>query len=390
MRARGRAWFRWGVTVRRTDRAQRPEPLRRPAAAPQTPAPVATPGPTGWQPKAGGVRGRPPAQQAQAPAQAQAVGAATDTFSRAAVSPEQLRRIMPGLSAERAEALAPHLNRAMKDAGIDTPQRAAMFLAQLGHESGGLRHFEELASGRAYEGRRDLGNLQPGDGVRFKGRGPIQLTGRANYAAASKALGIDLVNNPELAARPDVGFKVAAWYWSSRGLNQLADQGRFDAITQRINGGQNGAADRHAYLARANAALGGGFGGGPLATGSTPIPSTDAPERSYGVRRGATRDSAAPGFTRMADSYAQRAQMSQELFFFLLLELILGVDLDALAENPDFQAFAQAAGANWQKGQPVPESLAAEFMAHQLAARVEAGEDPRTAAQAVKAALAAN
>jgi putative chitinase len=171
------------------------------------------------------------------------------------VTVDQLRRIMPSLSQAKAQQYLPHLNRAMQEAGITTKARQSQFLAQLGHESGGLRYMEEIASGAAYEGRRDLGNTQPGDGRRFKGRGPIQLTGRANYAAASRALGIDLVNNPQRAADPDVGFRIATWYWQTRGLNNLADQGNFREITRRINGGYNGLADREAYLRRAQAAL---------------------------------------------------------------------------------------------------------------------------------------
>ena len=139
----------------------------------------------------------------------------------------------------------------MQEAGITTKPRQAMFLAQLAHESGGLRYMEEIASGAAYEGRRDLGNTQPGDGRRFKGRGPIQLTGRSNYAAASRALGIDLVNNPTRAADPDVGFRTAAWYWNTRNLNKYADSGDFKELTRRINGGYNGLADRQKYYARA-------------------------------------------------------------------------------------------------------------------------------------------
>lgn len=172
------------------------------------------------------------------------------------VSMAQLKRIMPNLPDAKARQYLPYLNKAMVEAGITTPKRQAAFLAQLAHESGGLRYMEEIASGAAYEGRRDLGNTQPGDGRRFKGRGPIQLTGRANYAAASKALGIDLVNNPQRAADPDVGFRIATWFWQTRGLNQLADAGRFSDITRRINGGYNGAADRNRYWEIAKNALG--------------------------------------------------------------------------------------------------------------------------------------
>jgi len=167
------------------------------------------------------------------------------------VSLQQLRQIMPHLSDARARECLPHLNKAMAEASINTPQRQAAFLAQLAHESAEFRYFEELASGKAYEGRKDLGNIHPGDGVRYKGRGPIQLTGRNNYRAAGQALGIDLENNPKRAADVDVGFRTAAWFWNSRNLNSLADQGDFRGITKRINGGYNGLPQREAYYHRA-------------------------------------------------------------------------------------------------------------------------------------------
>ncbi|HVG61347.1 MAG TPA: LysM peptidoglycan-binding domain-containing protein [Hyalangium sp.] len=172
------------------------------------------------------------------------------------VSLQQLKRVMPNLSDAKARQVLPHLNKAMVEANINTPKRQAAFLAQLAHESGELRYFEEIASGAAYEGRRDLGNTQPGDGVRFKGRGPIQLTGRSNYRAAGKALGIDLERNPKRAADLDVGFRTAAWFWNSRGLNKYADAGNFREVTRRINGGYNGLASREAYYRRALNVLG--------------------------------------------------------------------------------------------------------------------------------------
>jgi len=172
------------------------------------------------------------------------------------ITQKQLKTIMPNLSDTKAKQYLPLLNKAMAEGGINTPKRQAAFLAQLAHESGELKYFQELASGKAYEGRKDLGNTQPGDGVKYKGRGPIQLTGRANYAAAGKALGLDLVNHPELAATPEVGFRVATWFWNSRNLNGYADSGNFDAITKSINGGLNGKASRDAYYKKALGALG--------------------------------------------------------------------------------------------------------------------------------------
>ncbi len=188
------------------------------------------------------------------PAQATASPAAGDGSG---VSAEQLMQIVPQLDAGQAPAIASHLNQAMAEANIDTPQRQAMFIAQLAHESGGFRYMEEIASGAAYEGRADLGNTQPGDGVRYKGRGYIQVTGRHNYGEAGRALGLDLINNPELAAQPENAARIAAWYWGSRSINDAADAGDFVRATRLINGGTNGLADRQSYYARAQAALGG-------------------------------------------------------------------------------------------------------------------------------------
>lgn len=170
----------------------------------------------------------------------------------------QLRKIMPNCSEARAAALLPFLNAALTEASVDTPWRVAAFVAQLAHESGELRYFEELASGTAYEGRKDLGNTEPGDGKRFKGRGPIQLTGRSNYRAAGAELALPLEAVPEMAASPEHGFRIAAWYWKKHGLNERADAGplAFDSITRRINGGLNGKVDRDRFYARAMQALG--------------------------------------------------------------------------------------------------------------------------------------
>jgi predicted chitinase len=164
-----------------------------------------------------------------------------------------LMKAMPGLSRNDAQKYLPHIEQAMREFQITTPARAQMFLAQVGHESGSLRYMEEIASGAAYEGRKDLGNTQPGDGRKYKGRGPIQLTGRANYAAAGKALGLDLINHPELAADPRNAFRVSAWWWWQAGLNPIADRRDVNAATRRINGGTNGLTDRQQRYARTSA-----------------------------------------------------------------------------------------------------------------------------------------
>ncbi len=158
--------------------------------------------------------------------------------------------ISAGVPRQIAVVEAPRAERAMRGFDITTQKRAEMFLAQVLHESGGLQFFEEIASGTAYEGRRDLGNVHPGDGRRYKGRGPIQLTGRSNYKWAATLLGLPLEKHPEMASQHTIGWRIAGLYWESHGLNQLADQGKFVEITRRINGGENGLASRRAYLAK--------------------------------------------------------------------------------------------------------------------------------------------
>jgi putative chitinase len=160
---------------------------------------------------------------------------------------DQINQIMP-FARSRAAKFLDGINAAMDEFGIDTPARQASFIAQVGHESGQLQYVRELASGSAYEGRKDLGNTWPGDGVRYKGRGLIQITGRANYAACGAALGLDLVDHPELLEDPTNACRSAAWFWSTHGLNELADAGDQVRVTKRVNGGTNGLADRLALF----------------------------------------------------------------------------------------------------------------------------------------------
>lgn len=172
------------------------------------------------------------------------------------VTLDQLIHIMPA-GAKRLPNFVDAINATLAEFSINTPARAAAFLAQLGHESGQFRYMAELASGEAYEGRVDLGNTEPGDGKKFKGHGPIQITGRANHKACSLALYGDerLLDTPELLEQPEDGCRAAGWFWKTRGLNMLADEGDFDRITKRINGGQNGREDRRALWAVAKRVL---------------------------------------------------------------------------------------------------------------------------------------
>ncbi len=128
------------------------------------------------------------------------------------MTPQELLRVMPH-AGERVNTFAAPLTAAMAEYGIDTPQRKAAFLAQLAHESGSLRYVREIADGMAYEGRKDLGNVQPGDGPKYKGRGLIQITGRANYLSCGAALGLPLVDHPELLEEPSNACRSAGWFW---------------------------------------------------------------------------------------------------------------------------------------------------------------------------------
>jgi len=166
-------------------------------------------------------------------------------------------RAIAGGPAPLASKLVGPINTHAASQGITTPLRMAHFVAQIAHESGSFLYAEEIADGSAYEGRADLGNTEPGDGRRYKGRGLIQLTGRANYADYSRDSGIDYVARPELVASdPFAAVDVACWYWNKRRINALADADDVKAVTKAINGGYNGLDDRMAYLARAKAVLG--------------------------------------------------------------------------------------------------------------------------------------
>ena len=173
-----------------------------------------------------------------------------------------LRAIAPhysGAAGARQTAIVTQVGAALWETltafGINTVLRAAHFLAQTCHESAGFSTTEEFADGTAYEGRKDLGNSEPGDGVRFKGRGLIQLTGRANYALFGRLIGLDLIADPRVAAEPVLSLKIACAFWQQRGLNRFADADDVESVTTRINGGLNGLESRKVFLAKAKAAL---------------------------------------------------------------------------------------------------------------------------------------
>lgn len=176
------------------------------------------------------------------------------------ISLQQLLQILPN-AGQKAGVFVPALNAAMGKYGIVTRLRIAAFIAQIGHESGQLMYVRELGSNQ-YLSRYDTGTLAKrlgntpevdGDGQKYRGRGLIQITGRANYEACSEALFGDarLLNTPELLEHPVYASMSAAWFWHRFGLNTLADKVDFLTITKRINGGTNGLADREALYERA-------------------------------------------------------------------------------------------------------------------------------------------
>ena len=209
----------------------------------------------------------------------------------------QLRAIMPSLPEERAAFWLPYLSAAMQEFAITTPARAAAFLAQVAHESGELARLVEnlnysaaglrktwpsrfrddataakyarrpmAIANRVYANRLGNGDEHSGDGWRYRGHGPIMVTGKANYEAMEKALGVPLVEHPELLVHPEHGSRSAAYFWQSRGLNKVVDAGEavaakdgpleaFRASTRVINGGLIGWPERLVYWKRARAVL---------------------------------------------------------------------------------------------------------------------------------------
>lgn len=205
-----------------------------------------------------------------------------DQFTRAA-----------SLSADLATRWYPHLVSTMAEFDISTPARQAAFIAQIGTESGGFKTLSEsfnysiaglaifgnrlTASQREQLGRRNregplpverqraianlvyagrYGNKASGDGYKFRGRGLKQITFLDNYLACGRTLGIDLISNPDLLLQDEYAARSAGWFWKANNCNSFADSGDFVGLTKRINGGDNGLADRQARYAVAKKALG--------------------------------------------------------------------------------------------------------------------------------------
>ncbi|MBQ4839338.1 MULTISPECIES: glycoside hydrolase family 19 protein [Pseudoalteromonas] len=199
------------------------------------------------------------------------------------ITHDQLVGIVPNAKAEDIEKYIEALNEVLPQFEVNTPLRAAHFIAQIAHESGSFRYESEnlnysdkalqaifgkyfpteeeaqayarkpeKIANRVYANRMGNGNEASGDGWKYRGRGLIQLTGKDNYHRCGDALAIDLVNDPELVvADPSLTVKTACYYWDSRKLNQYADQDDLLIITKRINGGTHGLDDRAAFLNRA-------------------------------------------------------------------------------------------------------------------------------------------
>lgn len=156
-------------------------------------------------------------------------------------------------------AIAAAMDKFCPQYGIDTPLRLAHFLAQAAHETEDFRFFKEIwgptAAQRGYEGRKDLGNTQPGDGFRYRGRGIFEETGRYNYERTGRELGIDLVGNPDQAAEPYTSVQIACLFWRDRNINAAADADDVKAVTRKVNGGLNGLVSRTEHLRRAKEVL---------------------------------------------------------------------------------------------------------------------------------------
>lgn len=196
------------------------------------------------------------------------------------ITADRLKQLAPNIKPDIASAIATSLEQNRSAYGVTTAQRLAHFLGQVCHESGGFTRFTEnlnysaerlcqvwpsrfpnleaakpfarnpdALAEKVYAGR--MGNVNPGDGAKFKGRGLIQLTGRANYAEASRYSGLDLIEFPGQAADPAKSAKIALGYWRSRGLNELADQDDIAAITRKINGGLVGLPERREMVEKA-------------------------------------------------------------------------------------------------------------------------------------------
>lgn len=178
------------------------------------------------------------------------------------VDAQTMLEVAPRFSGENAArqaaivtAVGAVLRPTLEQFAIDNRLRIVHFLGQTCQESAGFRTTEEFASGDDYEGRADLGNTQPGDGRRYKGRGLIQLTGRANYRRVGDVLGLPLEQNPMLAAEPVLSLRIACEYWKSHNINAACDADNLEKVTRLVNGGTTGIDDRRIFTTKAKNAI---------------------------------------------------------------------------------------------------------------------------------------
>jgi putative chitinase len=178
------------------------------------------------------------------------------------VDGQTMREVAPHFSGDRADrqakiiaGIGEVLRPTLESYDIDSRLRIAHFLGQTCEESAGFQTTQEFASGEEYEGRKDLGNVNVGDGPRFKGRGILQLTGRTNYRAYGQALGVDLENNPQLAAEPALSLRIACEYWKRHKINDACDRDDLNQVTKLVNGGLNGLDERRAFTSKAKTAI---------------------------------------------------------------------------------------------------------------------------------------
>ncbi|WP_215908807.1 glycoside hydrolase family 19 protein [Phreatobacter stygius] len=257
------------------------------------------------------------------------------------VTAATLRRIAPDARSDIILHLAPALTAGFPAGGITSPARAAHFLAQAAHETDGFRtlvEYGDAAYFRRYDGRRDLGNVQAGDGARYRGRGIFQLTGRANYRSFGAKIGVNLEGLPEAAALPANSTATALAYWNDRALSAHADRDDLRCITRRINGGFNGLADREARLIRAKAAL----SGQPASAAVNEITTRATQGKRAATRAAAGAGGAATaGTAGTATTVAPKAETSADgspIAAGIVLALVFG------------GAFVVLAGRAWSKG----------------------------------------
>lgn len=177
------------------------------------------------------------------------------------ITEQQIKQMMPR-AGNRLNPHLPYIGPALEEGKIDTPKRIAAFMAQMAHESGEYKWMAETwgptPDQLGYEGAVRLGNTQPGDGYKFRGRGPIQITGRDGYTRCAAAMGLDLIDHPELLMLPENATRSAVWFWNDKvgGLSPIADQDWFRLISRLVNGGYNGLEDRIVYWRRNRDILG--------------------------------------------------------------------------------------------------------------------------------------